>query len=72
MAPTFLVDAERDLRDITIRDKYRFWLVFRLKDYTYKRWFSSRFERDNYQQFNIPGAELIDSGELPKQLSGRL
>lgn len=72
MAPRFLVDAERNYRDITIRDKYRFFLVFKLKGYQYKRWFASRFERDSYRDFQIPGADFIEAGEVPHELESYL
>ena len=70
MAPKFLVDAERNLRDVTIRDKFRFYLVFKLKGLQYKRWFASTFERNCYRDFNVPDAEVVEVGELPQQLEG--
>lgn len=72
MAPKFLVDAERSVRDITIQHRYRFWLTFKLKGYQYKRWFASAYERNCYRDFNIPGAEIIEADELPPLLEGSI
>lgn len=63
MAPRYMVDAERPLRGILIQEQFRFWLEFRLRDHVYKRWFASAYERDNYVNLNILGAELISVGE---------
>ena len=65
MAPKYLTDSERPYRDITIQDKFRFWLEFKLRDYVYKRWFASAFERDNYRNYQIPGGVVLDYGEQP-------
>jgi len=72
MAPRFLVDAERPLRDITIQEQFRFWLTFKLKGYQYKRWFASAYERNCYRDFQVAGAEIVDSGELPQKLEGSI
>ena len=72
MAPRFLVDAERSLRDITIQHRFRFWLTFKLKGYQYKRWFSSAYERNCYREFQIPGADIVEDGELPAVLEGSI
>ena len=70
MPPRYLVDSERSLRHPIIQDQFRFWVIFDLKSQRYKRWFTSKSERDWYLYYEVPNALLVSSGELPRQIAG--
>lgn len=46
--PVYLTDAERPLRTIDVRDRYRHFAVFRLKGIQYTRWFQDAIIREHY------------------------
>lgn len=60
----FLTDSERRWRPEKMRQQYRLWLDFRVGFATYRRWFQTAEDREQYAKTVVNSkAVAIDRGE---------
>ena len=60
--PPYITDAERPLRPIEMRDRFRFYVCFRWRGVQYTRWFPRPSDIPGYIA-NFPGAQVMNQGE---------
>lgn len=59
----YLTDAERTLRPLEIRDRYRYFATFRYRNIQYTRWFQDPDDRQRFLADNT--VDLVVVGEVP-------
>ena len=64
--PPYITDAERPLRPLEVRDRYRFYVCFRWRGVQYTRWFQSRWDIPPYLE-RFAGAQVMNEGESRTQ-----